>query len=48
MRAGAETEGYNLSYSFSLKQFFFISTYVENVVVKFHVSREGLHEAWRI
>ena len=33
IRAGAEPEGYDLSYSISLKKFF-VSTYVENVVVK--------------
>ena len=41
MRAGAEPEGHNLSFSFSLKSFFG-STYVKNVVVKLHVSRFGL------
>ena len=30
MRAGAELEGYNLSYSVSLKKFFFVSTYIKN------------------
>ena len=34
--AGAEPEGYSLSYSLSLKKFF-VSTYVKNVVVKLHV-----------
>ena len=33
IRAGAEPEGYNLSYSISLRSFF-VSTYVKNVVVK--------------
>ena len=33
IRAGAEPEGYNLSYSISLKKFF-VSSYIENVVVK--------------
>ena len=42
IRAGAEPEGYNLSYSISLKKFF-VSTYVKSVVVKLHVSRLGLH-----
>ena len=47
IRAGAEPEGYNLSYSISLKKCF-CSTYVENVVVKLRVSRLGLHWAFRI
>ena len=33
IRAGAEPEGYNLSYSASLKKFF-VSTYVKNVIVR--------------
>ena len=41
MRAGAEPEGYNLSYSISLKKFF-VSTYVKNVVVKLRVSSIAL------
>ena len=40
--AGAEPEGYNLSYSISLKKFF-VSTYVENIVVKLHVLGLGFH-----
>ena len=42
IRAGAEREGYNLSYLISLKSFF-VSTYVEKVVVKYRVSGLGLH-----
>ena len=42
IRAGAEPEGYNLSYSIPLKKFF-ASTYAKNVVVKLHVARLGLH-----
>ena len=40
IRAGAEQEGWNLSYSFSLKKF--VSTYVKNVVVKLDFSRLGI------
>ena len=43
IRAGAEPEGCNLSYSISLQKLFFFSTYVKNVVVKLHVSSFGLH-----
>ena len=42
MRAGAEPEGCNLSYSISSKRFF-VSTYVKSVVVKLQVLRLGLH-----
>ena len=44
--AGAEPDGYNLSYSFLIR--FFVSTYIKNVVVKLHVLRLGLHWAFRI
>ena len=40
--AGVEPEGYNLSYSFSLKKFFFSVKKNENVPVKLHVSSLGL------
>ena len=47
IRAGAEAEGYNLSYLFSLKKIF-VSTYVKNAVVKLHVSRLGFPWAFQI
>ena len=47
IQEGAEPEGYNLSYSF-LSKSFYVSTYIKNVVVKFHISRLDLHWAFRI
>ena len=41
------TKGYNLSYLFLLKKFFF-STYIKNLVVKLHVSRSDVCSAFRI
>ena len=47
MRAGAEPEEYNLSYSMTLKKVV-VSTYVRNVVVRLHSSRLGLHWTFEI
>ena len=47
IQAGANPEGCNLSYTFLFK-FFFVSTYVKDVVVRLHVSRLGLYRAFGI